>query len=459
MNRIIASIIVIVGVTVGVAAATGAFYSDIETSANNIMTAGEIDLRVDHTYASYNEQECEESCEADTDTNLIANGSFEEPEVEHSAQWNIFPDGSVPGWAVEWMPGADNHGVGTRPATAQMELHNGVLGSAFDGEQYTELDSDWDGPGGSINGEPAQVRIYQDITTVPGETYELRFAFSPRPNTSNGENVMKVYADGDLLANISDPGGGSIDWTEYEYEFSADGASTRIAFEAVGVSNSEGIFVDDVRVHPLDCETTIDLGECRLWKEKDLGEGDFFFHFTDIKPGDHGRNVISLHVYDNDAWACLIPHDLTDSENDLIDTEADAGDESEGPDGGELSSYISFFSWNDVDNDGQYDPDTEGALGGGLFGDQGSLASLDAQSGTFLTATSTRYVGFAWCAGDITADDDTGEITCDGTSVGNDAQTDSLTASLVAYAEQVRHNGDFGCDDIDLGVEQPTDSD
>jgi hypothetical protein len=42
-------------------------------------------------------------------------------------------------------------------------------------------------------------------------------------------------------------------------------------------------------------------------------------------------------------------------------------------------------------------------------------------------------------------------MTCDGSSpLLNVAQTDIMTADLVAYAEQVRNNEDFDCSDVVL---------
>jgi predicted ribosomally synthesized peptide with SipW-like signal peptide len=41
------------------------------------------------------------------------------------------------------------------------------------------------------------------------------------------------------------------------------------------------------------------------WYESDLGLDYKFFYFTDLKPGDKGKNKISLHVYDNDAWGLI----------------------------------------------------------------------------------------------------------------------------------------------------------
>jgi hypothetical protein len=66
----------------------------------------------------------------------------------------------------------------------------------------------------------------------------------------------------------------------------------------------------------------------------------------------------------------------------------------------------------------------------------------------------TGYVGFAWCAGDLQVNHTTGEINCDGSGMLDDAQSDSLEASLTAYAEQVRNNENFSCENINLDEEE-----
>lgn len=56
---------------------------------------------------------------------------------------------------------AVKHTMGTRPETPLLEIHDHALGfDAYSGDQYAELDTDWDGPHGSLNGEPASVKIY-----------------------------------------------------------------------------------------------------------------------------------------------------------------------------------------------------------------------------------------------------------------------------------------------------------
>lgn len=41
------------------------------------------------------------------------------------------------------------------------------------------------------------------------------------------------------------------------------------------------------------------------WGQKELGQGDVFFSLHDLKPGDWEEDTISLHVFNNDAWACI----------------------------------------------------------------------------------------------------------------------------------------------------------
>lgn len=59
LKRVLLSFALIVAVGAVVAGATGAFYSDTETSTDNIFTAGSVDLKVDHLKQTYNGVDCE----------------------------------------------------------------------------------------------------------------------------------------------------------------------------------------------------------------------------------------------------------------------------------------------------------------------------------------------------------------------------------------------------------------
>jgi len=60
------------------------------------------------------------------------------------------------------------------------------------------------------------------------------------------------------------------------------------------------------------------------WDEKDLVAGtNKFFNFSDLKPGDFGEGTISLHVYDNDAWGKMLITNVVDTGNTCVDPETE----------------------------------------------------------------------------------------------------------------------------------------
>ena len=74
--------------------------------------------------------------------------------------------------------------------------------------------------------------------------------------------------------------------------------------------------------------------------------GEPFWNFPDVKPGDQGRDVFSLHVGTNDGWACMQIDNVENDENTLIEPETDAGDvPPPGLGNGELGDYLNLFLW------------------------------------------------------------------------------------------------------------------
>jgi len=440
-KKIINSLIVLSLATALAIGSTFAYFNDTEISRNNIFTAGSIDLKVDHAFSSYNGGECVQECVENFGENLIKNGSFENPEVTSGAKWQIFPSGaSGLEWTVEWAGNQAVFNGRNRPEPALIEFHEGVLGNAQDGDQYTELDSDWFGASDPLSGEPALVRIYQDVATVPGARYNLHYYYAPRSNIAAAENIMTVSVDGVQVAAHNPPASGSsIVWSEYTYEFTAAGASTRIGFAGGGPDNSTGVFLDDVKLCPYTCTYEVAGGNCSLWGEKDLEPGDTFWNFDDVKPGDWGINIISLHAYDNDAYVCLIAHDIEDQENGLADPETKAGDIS--AEEGELSRFLETFAWEDVNGNNAYD-DGDIIISGPGIPFNIALGKIA------LAASQTKYIGVAWCLGEQTLDGFA--IVCNGNPVPDSAQTDIMNASFTAYAAQQRNNNDFACTDVIL---------
>ncbi|MBI4709249.1 MAG: hypothetical protein HY764_03545 [Candidatus Portnoybacteria bacterium] len=206
----------------------------------------------------------QENCEP-TGSSLLLNDDFEgPPSVVHSTGWDIFDNGTGGlGWSVEWVNATTPFGGFARPAVAKIEFHkSGNLPNTSDipsgwtahsGQQYIELDSDWNGHVGTLNNEPALARIYQDIATVPGTKYELRYWHSYRPGVV--DNTMDVTADGNSLRTVAANGTGqtATNWIEYVDQFTATDASTRIEFEGAGTDDSLGIFLDDISLFELSC--------------------------------------------------------------------------------------------------------------------------------------------------------------------------------------------------------------
>jgi len=419
MKKIILSSFIIVAVSAMVIGGTMAYYSDAETSTGNTFIAGSLDLTVDHTYAMYNGEECVSSC-VPGGQNLIGNGGFETPQA---SGWHIYSGTEILPWVIE-------SGTG-------LEIQAGVAGTPYEGNQLAELASD------------VPSSISQIISTTPGEEYRLTFYYSPRPHRPAGENtigfeleVVGTEDGGPIFSDIimeNAIGSSNTVWQEYEYNFKAVDSTTKITFSALGSNLSHGGYLDAVSVVSLDCDyTTYEYGgTCVLWNERNLHEGDTFWTFEDVKPGDYGKNIISLHVFDNDAYGCAFI-DVEDLENTLIDPEAEDGDTTETI--GELSGQISLFAWVD-DGDNEWE-NGEQELLSGIMGNtmQFPLDYLDPQNETL--------IGLEWCFGTMDIDYSTNTITCDGSTVDNTSQTDILSADLSFYIEQARNNEGFDCADV-----------
>jgi predicted ribosomally synthesized peptide with SipW-like signal peptide len=193
------------------------------------------------------------------------------------------------------------------------------------------------------------------------------------------------------------------------------------------------------------------------WESKDL-DGEVFFSFYDLKPGDYGEDTISVVVQNNDAWACMNFNLTGTPENGITEPEAEAGDITE--EEGELQKYLSFIFWyDDGDNvleEGEVIIQELSGLPGDIF-TGGWLPIADSSNGPALVGGQTYHIGKGWCFGTIEATPvaqsenpngptpgNTG-FTCSGIGDHNDAQTDGITVDVSFYAVQARHNADFTC--------------
>lgn len=180
------------------------------------------------------------------------------------------------------------------------------------------------------------------------------------------------------------------------------------------------------------------------WALKNLVPGsDKFFNFDDIKPGDYGCEVISMHV-NNHAWLCLDVKNLHTAENGVNEPESLING---GPN--DLADGTEFFGWMD-DGDGKFEPPNEKAIFGTstqaasyVFASSTTYAIADSR-GSMCRAATKRYVGMCWCAGDLTVLPN-GSFHCDATALGNEAQTDSFSVDFSIRAELAYSKPKFQC--------------
>jgi hypothetical protein len=249
-------------------------------------------------------------------------------------------------------------------------------------------------------------------------------------------------------------GGATTSWTQGTVEFVASTNPTKIAFVGKGTDNTYGMFLDKVELIELEkicVESEEFLESCdSTWDLTDLGPQNQFFAFSDIKPGDSGENTISLHVYDNDAYACMYTRNMEDVEVDpATEPEVESGDgDTVAGDPGEMAENVNFFAWWD-DGDNVWEVGelqlTEGIVTAADFLD--NVYPLFTPAGDPMQASQTQYLGVAWCAGDMGGVDEH-DLSCDGASMGNEAQTDKISADIGFYVEQARHNEGFSCDNV-----------
>jgi len=164
------------------------------------------------------------------------------------------------------------------------------------------------------------------------------------------------------------------------------------------------------------------------WVATDLTT-EKFFSLSDIKPGDEGENTISLTV-DNDAWACVRIFNMHNVKN--------------------MAENLYFTAWADLNGNNIWDAN-EPQLFSNVFGPASDIlnekvyALADSTHGLALPI-GTKYIGLRWCAGEMTVNlSGTPIITCNGATMGNDAQGGSLTADIQFYVEQARNNPNFRC--------------
>jgi predicted ribosomally synthesized peptide with SipW-like signal peptide len=196
------------------------------------------------------------------------------------------------------------------------------------------------------------------------------------------------------------------------------------------------------------------------WALTDLESGVHkFFNYNDIKPGSWGEDTISLHLTSNPAWAWMKVVAAGDLENGCNEPEKETEAGCEADNDGELAENMHYLIWQDTVDIPQTGGKCNNILDAGeIVFKNGTIApceviKLNETCGTTPgcsncqplqpTSASDPYcIGMAWCAGAWEADQ-SGAYHCNGSSIGNEAQGDSLNLD-VEFAVVQSMNNDAG---------------
>lgn len=164
------------------------------------------------------------------------------------------------------------------------------------------------------------------------------------------------------------------------------------------------------------------------WRLTDL-DGELFFNFLDVKPGDDGEDTISLHVDSNPAWICAEVSNVTQMENgcNLPESMVDLTCEENATGTGELWENLRFSIWMDDNCDNILNGD-ETYLVENAGASDIKWPIADSQTGG--EPIEDACIGVSWSVPD---------------GVGNIIQGDSVTGDITFYAYQARNNNNFLC--------------
>ena len=188
--------------------------------------------------------------------------------------------------------------------------------------------------------------------------------------------------------------------------------------------------------------------ECTgTWESQDL-EGNPFFYFLDLKPGDYGENTISVTVLDNDShlWARVVGN--SNADNGLTEPESDV-DTTDGDWCGELAQNMIYSLWVDEGSESGWQGEDDSEEGDNILngvevllvedeqvlGDTAADAACntpptdplatDWQYLGVIPGEETWYYGLSW---KLPAE------------VGNEVQSDGIEFDMDFYVEQERNN-------------------
>ncbi len=216
------------------------------------------------------------------------------------------------------------------------------------------------------------------------------------------------------------------------------------------------------------------------WSIRDLTV-EKFFNFENVLPDDYGEETITLSIELEDTYLCADVLLTSNDDNGCNEPESlvDGSCGNPGASEGELAGLIAFMWWAD-DGDNVFEDDetiiSSGPISDLTLGVTSTLALADADTNIWtgvggpVSVGSELSIGKAWCYGSLTpqaltqdnsgnnwspADDNDsngfsgepgdGGFVCDGVSLGDESQTDSLTMDVYFTATQALGNDGYQC--------------
>lgn len=152
--------------------------------------------------------------------NLVTDGGFEGVD-QPAGSSGIYT--TLPGWNTVSGPG--------------IEVRNQDAGTAFEGNNFVELDSS------------ANSAMAQNLSTVAGASYTVSFEYSARAGQPADTNPINVFWNGQLLGTPMLDGTNQTDnvWQSYSFAVTGTGSDV-LQFAATGISDGLGGSLDAVSV-------------------------------------------------------------------------------------------------------------------------------------------------------------------------------------------------------------------
>ncbi len=171
-----------------------------------------------------------------TAANLVQNPGFEVPVLDSGTYLTFTAPDTIPGWT--W----DGPGNGLLLRTDYAEGPR--LFPAYEGQNSMDMT----GAGWTGNNV-----IWQDITTVIGQRYLLRFALGNQDDNLDSyskPSALEVTLNGNsaVTASLAHNGNSSVLWGIYSTYFVADSTTTRLAFRNITDPSDAYAGLDDVFV-------------------------------------------------------------------------------------------------------------------------------------------------------------------------------------------------------------------